>query len=139
MCGLIEPFAVGTIEGRGWSRKVRQTGDNRESAHVVVAWYTACRSPLPSGRGQGTEAEPRERDARRGARREAVEAGRANARQQGTIARSLLSTALDEADPDPHHVTALLDRIAGAFERADLGVAQVRGGAASSSARGAGC
>lgn len=47
---------------------------------------------------------------------------------EGTIARSLLSTALDESDPDPRNVTALLDGIAGAFERAEHGLAQVRGG-----------
>ena len=47
---------------------------------------------------------------------------------EGTIARSLLTTALDDADPDPRNVTALLDGIAGAFERAELGMAQVRGG-----------
>ena len=39
----------------------------------------------------------------------------------GTIARSLLSSALDEADPNPRNVTDLLDRIDGAFERAQLG------------------
>jgi hypothetical protein len=47
---------------------------------------------------------------------------------EGTIARSLLSTALDEADPDPRNVSALLDGIPGAFERAELGLAQVRAG-----------
>jgi hypothetical protein len=47
---------------------------------------------------------------------------------EGTIARSLLTTALDGADPDPRNVTALLDRIPGAFERAELGLAQVRAG-----------
>jgi hypothetical protein len=47
---------------------------------------------------------------------------------EGTLARSLLATALDEADPDPRNVTTLLDGIAGAFERAELGVAQVRAG-----------
>jgi hypothetical protein len=47
---------------------------------------------------------------------------------EGTIARSLLSTALDEADPDPPSVTALLDGIHGAFERAELGRQQVRAG-----------
>ena len=36
----------------------------------------------------------------------------------GTLARSLLSTALDEADPDPRGITALLDGIDGAWERA---------------------
>jgi hypothetical protein len=39
----------------------------------------------------------------------------------GTIARSLLMTALDDADPDARHVTALLDGIAGAWERAEEG------------------
>jgi hypothetical protein len=37
--------------------------------------------------------------------------------QEGTLARSLLSTALDEADPDARSVTELLDGIDGAFER----------------------
>ena len=36
----------------------------------------------------------------------------------GTLARSLLSTALDQADPDPANVTALLDSIPGAYESA---------------------
>jgi hypothetical protein len=48
---------------------------------------------------------------------------------EGTLARSLLTTALDEADPDPRNVTALLDGIAGAFDRAELGLAQIRDGA----------
>src|SRR4029078_1927922 len=47
---------------------------------------------------------------------------------EGTIARSLLSTALDEADPDPRNVSALLEGIPGAFERAELGREQVRSG-----------
>lgn len=41
--------------------------------------------------------------------------------QPGTIARSLLSSALDEADPDALHVAVLLDGIPGALERAQLG------------------
>ena len=40
----------------------------------------------------------------------------------------LLTSALDEADPDPRNVTELLDRIPGAFERAEEGLAQVRRG-----------
>ncbi|HEV2875164.1 MAG TPA: hypothetical protein VGW14_08450 [Thermoleophilaceae bacterium] len=44
--------------------------------------------------------------------------------QPGTIARSLLSTALDEVDADLHNVADLLDGIPGAFERAELGRAQ---------------
>jgi predicted transcriptional regulator len=39
----------------------------------------------------------------------------------GTIARSLLATALDEADPDARHVTDLLDSITGAYDRAEQG------------------
>lgn len=41
--------------------------------------------------------------------------------QPGTIARSLLSTAIDDADPDARNVTELLDCLPGAFERAQLG------------------
>ena len=48
--------------------------------------------------------------------------------QPGTIARSLLSTALDEADADPRDVAALLDGIPGAHERARLGRAQAEAG-----------
>lgn len=37
--------------------------------------------------------------------------------QEGTLARSLLATALDQADPDAAQITALLDKTPGAFER----------------------
>lgn len=46
----------------------------------------------------------------------------------GSLARSLLSTALDEVDPDPKNVTSLLDRIDGAWEDALLGAAEARRG-----------
>jgi hypothetical protein len=46
----------------------------------------------------------------------------------GTLARSLLSTALDEADPEPRDVTALLDAIDGAWERAQLGLEEATRG-----------
>ncbi|TVR57421.1 MAG: hypothetical protein EA421_01075 [Gemmatimonadales bacterium] len=46
----------------------------------------------------------------------------------GTLARSLLSTALDEADPDPASISSLLDRIPGALERAQEGRREIRGG-----------
>jgi hypothetical protein len=46
----------------------------------------------------------------------------------GTVARSLLSSALDEADPDARNVADLLDGIPGAFERASLGVKQAQTG-----------
>jgi hypothetical protein len=46
----------------------------------------------------------------------------------GTLARSLLSTALDEVEPDPSTIVALLDSIPGAFERANQGLREVRSG-----------
>ena len=48
--------------------------------------------------------------------------------QEGTLARSLLATAIDEADTDPRNVVALLDGIAGAYERAELSRRQIRAG-----------
>lgn len=46
----------------------------------------------------------------------------------GTLARSLLSTALDEADPDPRSIADLLDRIDGAWEDAAAGSDEIRSG-----------
>lgn len=46
----------------------------------------------------------------------------------GTLARSLLSTALDEAAPDPSSIVDLLDAIPGAFERAQQGRREVQSG-----------
>jgi hypothetical protein len=46
----------------------------------------------------------------------------------GTLARSLLSTALDQADPDPASVTMLLDSIPDASDRAQQGLADVAAG-----------
>src|SRR5260370_37674106 len=40
---------------------------------------------------------------------------------EGTLARSLLASALDEADPNARTITELLDDIPGAFERAVSG------------------
>jgi predicted transcriptional regulator len=48
--------------------------------------------------------------------------------QEGTLARSLLSTALDGADPDAEHIVGLLDAIPGAHARAQAGLAQARRG-----------
>lgn len=48
--------------------------------------------------------------------------------QPGTIARSLLATAIDEADPDPRNVVGALDSIDGAWDRAQLGAGQARSG-----------
>jgi hypothetical protein len=50
--------------------------------------------------------------------------------QEGTLARSLLSTAIEDADPDARDVVALLDGISGAFEEARLGLEQARKGEA---------
>jgi hypothetical protein len=48
--------------------------------------------------------------------------------QEGTLARSLLSAAIDQADADPGNVVEILDGITGAFERAHLGLRQARSG-----------
>jgi hypothetical protein len=48
--------------------------------------------------------------------------------QEGTLARSLLSVAIDEADTDPRNVVALLDGISGAHERVELSRRQIRAG-----------
>jgi predicted transcriptional regulator len=48
----------------------------------------------------------------------------------GTIARSLLSSALDQADPEPQTISALLDAIPGAFENALEGRRALREGRA---------
>ncbi len=48
--------------------------------------------------------------------------------QEGTLARSLLAHALDETDADPRHVADVLDRIPGAYERAELGRRQAQAG-----------
>jgi hypothetical protein len=44
--------------------------------------------------------------------------------QPATIARSLLSNAIDDADPDVRNVVELLDGVPGAYERAQLGLSQ---------------
>ena len=46
----------------------------------------------------------------------------------GTLARSLLSTALDEADPDPRSITDVLDRIPGAWEDGMAGLEDIKAG-----------
>lgn len=48
--------------------------------------------------------------------------------QEGTLARSLLSTALDEVDPDVAQITEILDAIPGAWERTQRGLAQAARG-----------
>lgn len=44
------------------------------------------------------------------------------------MARSLLSSALDETDPDTRRIVELLDGIPGVYERAQLGLGQANAG-----------
>lgn len=46
----------------------------------------------------------------------------------GTLARSLLSTAIDESEPDAANIVALLDGIPGAWEDAQEGWRQAQAG-----------
>lgn len=46
--------------------------------------------------------------------------------QEGTLARSLLSHAIDEADVDAENVVQILDGVPGALDRAQLGLEQAR-------------
>jgi len=48
--------------------------------------------------------------------------------QEGTLARSLLSRAIDEADVDGRSMVDLLNGIPGALQRAQLGREQARDG-----------
>lgn len=48
--------------------------------------------------------------------------------QEGTLARSLLSTALDDTDPDAARITEILDAVPGAWERTQEGLAQAARG-----------
>jgi len=48
--------------------------------------------------------------------------------QEGTLARSLLSNALDQVDPSSAKVTEILESIPGAWERTQEGLAQAARG-----------
>ena len=48
--------------------------------------------------------------------------------QEGTLARSLLSDAIDAADPDSRNIVELLDSIDGAWDRIDRGLRQAEAG-----------
>jgi predicted transcriptional regulator len=48
--------------------------------------------------------------------------------REGTLASSLLAQAIDEADPDARQVAALLDRVPGAWDRIEAGIADARAG-----------
>lgn len=47
---------------------------------------------------------------------------------EGTLARSLLASAIDDADPAPDSVVAVLDGIEGAWERSQQGRRQAASG-----------
>jgi hypothetical protein len=46
--------------------------------------------------------------------------------QPGTIARSLLSTAIDQVDTEATTITAILEAIPGAWERTQEGLADLK-------------
>ena len=48
--------------------------------------------------------------------------------QPGTVARSLLSTAIDRVDSEAATITAVLDAIPGAWERTREGLADAKAG-----------
>jgi len=48
--------------------------------------------------------------------------------QEGTVARSLLSQALEDVDPEPRHIADLLNRIPGARDRIAAGLADLDAG-----------
>ena len=48
--------------------------------------------------------------------------------QPGTVARSLLSTAIDQVDSEAATITAMLDAIPGAWERTQEGLANAKAG-----------
>lgn len=48
--------------------------------------------------------------------------------QEGTLARSLLSDAIDQADPNASNIVELLDSIDGAWARIERGRRQARDG-----------
>ena len=48
--------------------------------------------------------------------------------QEGTLARSLLSTAIEEADPGARNIMAILDGIPGAYEHAMQSLDRARAG-----------
>lgn len=47
---------------------------------------------------------------------------------EGTLARSLLSMAIEDADPQAHSIVAVLDGIPGAWERAQQGLQRAQAG-----------
>ncbi len=79
-------------------------------------------------RSRGETRPQAERHARPGARRPAGPARRATHVQEGTLARSLLSLAIEEADPEARNIVAVLDGIPGAYEHAMQSLERARAG-----------
>ena len=48
--------------------------------------------------------------------------------QEGTLARSLLSLAIEKADPEARNIVAVLDGIPGAYEHATQSLERARAG-----------
>lgn len=48
--------------------------------------------------------------------------------QEGTLARSLLAMAIEDADPDTRNIVAVLDGIPGAYEHAIQNLERARAG-----------
>ena len=48
--------------------------------------------------------------------------------REGTLARSLLSAAIEEADPEARHIVTVLDGIPGAYEHAMQSLERARAG-----------
>ena len=48
--------------------------------------------------------------------------------REGTLARSLLSQAIDAADIDARSIVEIRDEIPGAFERVELSIEEIRAG-----------
>jgi hypothetical protein len=101
-------------------RTRRLRSQPRSAPLVHVAWHAVYRlNPMPRRLNVTLDPERAAKLARL--------AERMNV-QEGTLARSLLATALDEADPDARNIVELLDAIPGAHERAELGLEQARRG-----------
>lgn len=47
---------------------------------------------------------------------------------EGTLARAMLSRAIDESEPDAGNIVSLLDGIDGAWERIDAGIDAAKAG-----------
>jgi hypothetical protein len=94
-----------------------------EHVHSCTGRHCSCRS-ADRARRPG----PRERPAGPWARGAPPAARRTNRLHPGALARSLSSSVLDSADPDPESVTDLLDQIPGACDDTTAGLADAAAG-----------